>query len=57
MLLVGYVDVDLFCILCNHIQVILPRLKAMTWDMAGMDTESMDPVAVINLKVHELLVW
>ncbi|XP_065626255.1 uncharacterized protein LOC112004702 isoform X1 [Quercus suber] len=31
-------------------QVTLPRLKAMTWDMANQDAESVHPVAVINLK-------
>ena len=31
----------------------LPQLKAMTWDMANQDAESVDPVAVINLKVSE----
>ncbi|KAK7809567.1 hypothetical protein CFP56_018376, partial [Quercus suber] len=31
-------------------QVTLPRLKAMTWDMANQDAESINPVAVINLK-------
>ncbi|PSR95938.1 Protein FAR1-RELATED SEQUENCE like [Actinidia chinensis var. chinensis] len=31
-------------------QVILPRLKAMTWNMANQDEELTDPVAVINLK-------
>ncbi|KAK7850545.1 protein far1-related sequence 3 [Quercus suber] len=33
-------------------QVTLPRLKAMTWDMANQDAESIDPVAVINLKLQ-----
>lgn len=33
-------------------QVILPRLKAMTWNMAAQDTQSKDPVAVINLKLQ-----
>lgn len=30
----------------------LPRLKAMTWNMANQDTELTDPVAVINLKLQ-----
>jgi len=34
------------------IQNIVPRLKAMTWNMANQDTESSDPAAVINLKVN-----
>ena len=34
-----------------HDQVTMPRLKAMTWNMADQDTEILDPVAVINLKV------
>ncbi|OVA09522.1 HCaRG [Macleaya cordata] len=34
-------------------QVILPRLKAMTWNMATQNTESVDPVAVINLKLQD----
>ncbi|THG10887.1 hypothetical protein TEA_025822 [Camellia sinensis var. sinensis] len=33
-------------------QVTLPRLKAMTWNMANPDTELTDPVAVINLKLQ-----
>nr|XP_023874481.1 uncharacterized protein LOC111987017 [Quercus suber]XP_023874482.1 uncharacterized protein LOC111987017 [Quercus suber]POE83483.1 protein far1-related sequence 3 [Quercus suber] len=33
-------------------QVTLPRLKAMTWDMANQDAESINPVAVINLKLQ-----
>ncbi|XP_044484241.1 COMM domain-containing protein 9-like [Mangifera indica] len=34
-------------------QVVLPRLKAMTWDMANQEsTEEADPVAVINLKLQ-----
>ncbi|XP_050259286.1 uncharacterized protein LOC126704338 [Quercus robur] len=33
-------------------QVTLPRLKAMTWDRANQDAESIDPVAVINLKLQ-----
>ncbi|KAE8123909.1 hypothetical protein FH972_018828 [Carpinus fangiana] len=33
-------------------QVTLPRLKAMTWNMANQDAESADPVAVINLKLQ-----
>ncbi|KAM4107643.1 hypothetical protein ACB094_04G161400 [Castanea mollissima] len=33
-------------------QVTLPQLKAMTWDMANQDAESVDPMAVINLKSH-----
>ncbi|PNY09483.1 hypothetical protein L195_g006035, partial [Trifolium pratense] len=28
----------------------VPRLKAMTWNMANRDTESSDPAAVIKLK-------
>nr|POF06255.1 hypothetical protein CFP56_74272 [Quercus suber] len=35
------------------IRRLLPRLNAMTWDMANQDAESIDPVAVINLKVSE----
>ena len=34
-------------------RLLCPRLKAMTWDMANQDAESVDPVAVINLKVSE----
>ncbi|XP_077212229.1 uncharacterized protein LOC143847317 [Tasmannia lanceolata] len=34
-------------------QVSLPRLKAMTWNMARQDAESTDPVAVINLKLQD----
>lgn len=30
----------------------MPRLKAMTWNMANQDKESTDPAAVINLKVN-----
>ncbi|KAJ4712568.1 Protein FAR1-RELATED SEQUENCE 3 [Melia azedarach] len=34
-------------------QVVLPRLKAMTWDMANQESaEVADPVAVINLKLQ-----
>ncbi|KAJ9140168.1 hypothetical protein P3X46_030848 [Hevea brasiliensis] len=34
-------------------QVILPRLKAMTWNMANQDTaEVTEPMAVINLKLQ-----
>ncbi|KAB1199900.1 COMM domain-containing protein 9 [Morella rubra] len=34
-------------------QVTLPRVKAMTWNMANQqDTESSDPMAVINLKLQ-----
>ncbi|KAJ0105151.1 hypothetical protein Patl1_18275 [Pistacia atlantica] len=34
-------------------QVVLPRLKAMTWDMGNHEsTEVADPVAVINLKLQ-----
>ncbi|XVF49635.1 hypothetical protein PTKIN_Ptkin04bG0029100 [Pterospermum kingtungense] len=33
-------------------EVSLPRLKAMTWNMATQDTEVTDPVAVINLKLQ-----
>ncbi|KAF3954297.1 hypothetical protein CMV_020336 [Castanea mollissima] len=32
--------------------VTLPQLKAMTWDMANQDAESVDPMAVINLKLQ-----
>ncbi|XP_058103315.1 uncharacterized protein LOC131246879 isoform X2 [Magnolia sinica] len=34
-------------------QVSLPRLKAMTWNMANQDAESTDHVAVINLKLQD----
>ncbi|XP_058108238.1 uncharacterized protein LOC131251502 isoform X2 [Magnolia sinica] len=34
-------------------QVSLPRLKAMTWNMANHDAESTDHVAVINLKLQD----
>ncbi|CAJ2644418.1 unnamed protein product [Trifolium pratense] len=30
----------------------VPRLKAMTWNMANRDTESSDPAAVIKLKLQ-----
>ncbi|KAI4336314.1 hypothetical protein L6164_014853 [Bauhinia variegata] len=30
----------------------VPRLKAMTWNMANLDKESTDPAAVINLKLQ-----
>ncbi|XP_028793324.1 protein FAR1-RELATED SEQUENCE 3 [Neltuma alba] len=30
----------------------VPRLKAMTWNMANPDKESTDPSAVINLKLQ-----
>lgn len=33
-------------------QNIVPRLKAMTWNMANQDKESADPTAVINLKLQ-----
>ncbi|XP_020212045.1 COMM domain-containing protein 9 isoform X1 [Cajanus cajan] len=33
-------------------QNIVPRLKAMTWNMANVDKESADPAAVINLKLQ-----
>uniref|UniRef100_A0A5B6ZHY6 COMM domain-containing protein n=1 Tax=Davidia involucrata TaxID=16924 RepID=A0A5B6ZHY6_DAVIN len=33
-------------------EVTLPRLKAMTWNMANQDAELTDPVAVINLKLQ-----
>ncbi|KAL5543904.1 hypothetical protein UlMin_007688 [Ulmus minor] len=33
-------------------QATLPRLKAVTWDMANQDTEFTDPVAVMNLKLQ-----
>lgn len=33
-------------------QVNLPRLKAMTWNMANQDMDLTDPVAVINLKLQ-----
>ncbi|KAK3043262.1 hypothetical protein RJ639_002505 [Escallonia herrerae] len=33
-------------------QVTVPRLKTMTWNMANEDTDSTDPVAVINLKLQ-----
>lgn len=33
-------------------RVTLPRLKAMTWNMANPDEESTDPAAVINLKLQ-----
>lgn len=39
----------------SHVQVIMPRLKAMTWNMANQETEMLDPVAVINLKVPNQL--
>ncbi|XP_042497201.1 COMM domain-containing protein 9-like [Macadamia integrifolia] len=34
-------------------QVILPRIKAMTWNMANQNAESTDPVAVISLKLQD----
>lgn len=34
------------------VQVNLPRLKAMTWNMANQDMDLTDPVAVINLKLQ-----
>lgn len=33
-------------------QVILPRLKSMTWNMADQSAEQTQPTAVINLKLH-----
>lgn len=33
-------------------QVILPRLKSMTWNMADQSVEQTQPAAVINLKLH-----
>ncbi|KAK7282032.1 hypothetical protein RIF29_10513 [Crotalaria pallida] len=33
-------------------QNIVPRLKAMTWNMANQDKESSNPMAVINLKLQ-----
>lgn len=33
-------------------QVILPRLKSMTWNMANQSVEQTQPAAVINLKLH-----
>ncbi|KAF5730947.1 putative COMM domain-containing protein [Tripterygium wilfordii] len=37
---------------CN--QATLPRLKAMTWNMANQEAaEAIDPVAVINLKLQD----
>ncbi|PON72143.1 HCaRG [Trema orientale] len=33
-------------------QAVLPRLKAMTWDMVDQNEELTDPVAVINLKLQ-----
>lgn len=33
------------------IQATLPRLKAMTWNMSSSGTETLEPVAVINLRV------
>lgn len=35
----------------KFIQTTVPRLKAMTWNMANPNKESTDPAAVINLKV------
>ncbi|KAF3436888.1 hypothetical protein FNV43_RR19641 [Rhamnella rubrinervis] len=37
----------------NQVEVPLPRLKAMTWEMANQDEELTDPVAVINLKLQD----
>lgn len=34
------------------VQVNLPRLKAMTWNMANQDMDLTDPVAIINLKLQ-----
>lgn len=39
----------------SHVQVNMPRLKSMTWNMANQDPEMLDPVAIINLKVTNLL--
>nr|XP_025616103.1 uncharacterized protein LOC112708156 isoform X2 [Arachis hypogaea] len=33
---------------------VVPRLKAMTWNMANVDEDSTDPAAVINLKIIEV---
>ncbi|XP_038999355.1 COMM domain-containing protein 9-like [Hibiscus syriacus] len=33
-------------------KVSLPRLKAMTWNTATQDTEMMEPLAVLNLKLQ-----
>ncbi|KAK4395615.1 hypothetical protein Sango_1715800 [Sesamum angolense] len=33
-------------------QVVLPRLKSMTWNMANQNVERTEPTAVINLKLH-----
>ncbi|KAL0415690.1 UNVERIFIED_CONTAM: hypothetical protein Slati_3400900 [Sesamum latifolium] len=33
-------------------QVVLPRLKSMTWNMANQYVERTEPTAVINLKLH-----
>ncbi|KAI3454997.1 hypothetical protein Pfo_011660 [Paulownia fortunei] len=33
-------------------QVVLPRLKSMTWNMANQNVEQTEPTAVINLKLH-----
>lgn len=33
-------------------QNVVPRLKAMTWNMANQDKDSSDPAAVINLKLQ-----
>ncbi|KAH6807869.1 hypothetical protein C2S51_028977 [Perilla frutescens var. frutescens] len=33
-------------------QVILPRLKSMTWNMANQSEEQTEPAAVINLRLH-----
>ncbi|EYU23125.1 hypothetical protein ABFS82_09G064600 [Erythranthe guttata] len=33
-------------------EVILPRLKSMTWNMANQNVEQMEPSAVINLKLQ-----
>lgn len=35
-----------------YTQNIVPRLKAMTWNMTNQDKESTDPAAAINLKVN-----
>lgn len=39
------------------LQVTLPRLKAMTWEMAKQGEELTDPAAVINLKVTKACIF
>ncbi|KAG0476776.1 hypothetical protein HPP92_013617 [Vanilla planifolia] len=34
-------------------QVSLPRLKAMTWNMANQTVDNTDPIAVVNLKLQD----